>query len=137
MNRLNGLLACACGACIASAGAAAMAQPSPSSGAPGADSSADAPSPNAASAAHESTVRSLQNDDALLERVANALANDPELGDADITVFVADGRVALEGRTRNAGQAVRAVAVTRRAAGSGVDVRSELRAAHPRDAAAA
>jgi hypothetical protein len=85
----------------------------------------------------ESVVRALQNDDALLERVANALANDPELGDADITVFVGEGRVALQGRTRTAGQAVRAVAVSRRAAGSGVEVRSTLTSVRPRDAAAA
>ena len=85
----------------------------------------------------DSVVRALQNDDALLERVANALANDPELGDVDITVFVGEGRVALQGRTRTAGQAVRAVAVTRRAAGSGVEVRSTLTSERPRDAAAA
>jgi osmotically-inducible protein OsmY len=91
----------------------------------------------AARASHDSVVRGLQNDDALLERVANALANDPQLADVDITVFVTEGRVALAGATRTAGQAVRAVAVTRRAAGSGVEVKSEVRAVHPRDAAGA
>jgi len=96
-----------------------------------------------ASASHEahpsadSVVRALQSDDALLERVANALANDPELGNVDITVLVGEGRVALQGRTQTAGQAVRAVAVTRRAAGSGVEVRSELTSVRPRDAAGA
>jgi osmotically-inducible protein OsmY len=85
----------------------------------------------------EAVVRALQNDDALLERVANAIANDPELADVDITVMVTEGRVALAGETRSAGQAVRGIAVTRRAAGSGVEVTSELRADHPRDAAGA
>jgi len=85
----------------------------------------------------ESVVRGLQSDDALLERVANALANDPELGDIEITVLVGEGRVALQGHTRTAGQAVRAVAVSRRAAGSGVEVRSELTSERPRDAAGA
>jgi len=50
---------------------------------------------------------------------------------------VGEGRVALQGRTQTAGQAVRAVAVTRRAAGSGVEVRSELTSVRPRDAAGA
>jgi hypothetical protein len=85
----------------------------------------------------ESVVRALHSDDALLERVANAIANDPELGDVDITVMVTEGRVALAGETRTARQAVRAVAVTRRAAGSGVEVTSEVRAQRPRDAAGA
>jgi len=85
----------------------------------------------------ESIVRGLQSDDALLERVANALANDPELGDIEITVLVGEGRVALQGHTRTAGQAVRAVAVSRRAAGSGVEVKSELTSERPRDAAGA
>ena len=88
-------------------------------------------------ASADSVVRGLQSDDALLERVANALANDPELGNVDITVLVGENRVALQGRTQTAGQAVRAVAVTRRAAGSGVEVRSELTSEQPRDAAAA
>ena len=88
-------------------------------------------------ASPESVVRGLQNDDALLERVANAIASDPELGDVDITVLVGEGRVALQGRTRTAGQAVRAVAITRRAAGSGVEVSSELTAERARDAAGA
>jgi osmotically-inducible protein OsmY len=82
-------------------------------------------------------VEGLRDDDALLERVANALANDPELGDSEITVYVGDGRVALQGETRSARQAVRAVAVTRRAAGSGVEVRSELTSEDLRDAAGA
>lgn len=85
----------------------------------------------------ENVVRGLQNDDALLERVANALANDPELGDIEITVLVGEGRVALQGHTLTAGQAVRAVAVSRRAAGSGVEVKSELTSERPRDAAGA
>jgi len=89
------------------------------------------------SQATDRVVRGLQSDDALLERVANALANDPELGDIEITVLVGEGRVALQGRTRTAGQAVRAVAVSRRAAGSGVEVRSELTSERPRDAAGA
>ena len=83
----------------------------------------------------DSVVRGLENDDALLERVANALANDPELGNMDITVLVGEGRVALQGRTQTAGQAVRAVAVTRRAAGSGVEVKSEITSDRPHDAA--
>ena len=85
----------------------------------------------------DSVVRGLQNDDMLLERVANAIANDPQLAGVDITVVVVEGRVALAGETQTAGQAVRAVAVTRRAAGSDVEVRSELRADEPHDAAAA
>ena len=83
----------------------------------------------------DAVVRSMQDDDALLERVASELANDPELGDSDITVYVGEGRVALQGETRTAGQAVRAVALARRAAGSGVEVVSDLRSEHPRDAA--
>ncbi|HZZ91475.1 MAG TPA: BON domain-containing protein [Usitatibacter sp.] len=98
----------------------------------GANESAHAGSPSA-----DRVVEGLRDDDALLERVANALANDPELGDSDITVYVGDGRVALQGETRSAIQAVRAVAVTRRAAGSGVEVRSELTSEDLRDAAGA
>jgi osmotically-inducible protein OsmY len=93
------------------------------------------PSRSAADANAAAAVHAMQNDDLLLERVANALANDPELADVDITVFVGEGRVALEGETRTAGQAVRAVAVTRRVAGDNVEVRSDLRAHQPHDAA--
>lgn len=85
----------------------------------------------------EAVVQSMRDDDALLQRVANALANDPELADTDITVLVGEGKVALEGLTHNAGQAVRAVAVTRRAAGDGVEVMSGLRSVDLRGAAGA
>lgn len=85
----------------------------------------------------DALVQSMRDDDALLQRVATALANDPELADTDITVLVGEGKVALEGLTHNAGQAVRAVAVTRRAAGDGVEVMSGLRSVDLRDAAGA
>jgi len=85
----------------------------------------------------DALVQSMRDDDALLQRVATALANDPELADADITVLVGEGKVALEGLTHDAGQAVRAVAVTRRAAGDGVEVMSGLRSVDLRDAAGA
>ena len=85
----------------------------------------------------EALVQSMRNDDALLQRVATALANDPGLADSDITVLVGEGKVALEGQTQDAVQAVRAVAVTRRAAGEGVEVLSGLKSVDLHDAAGA
>jgi osmotically-inducible protein OsmY len=98
---------------------------------------ATAPSATTSELTPDALVQSMRSDDALLQRVANALANDPELADSDITVLVGEGKVALEGLTHNARQAVRAVAVTRRAAGDGVEVMSGLRSVDLHDAAGA
>ena len=105
--------------------------------APTAHAAGTAPSATTSDLTPDALVQSMRNDDALLQRVADALANDPELADADITVLVGEGKVALEGLTHNAGQAVRAVAVTRRAAGDGVEVMSGLRSVDLHDAAGA
>lgn len=98
---------------------------------------ADEPAATPSDMSPDALVQSMRDDDALLQRVATALANDPELADSDITVLVGEGKVALEGLTHNADQAVRAVAVTRRAAGDGVEVMSGLRSVDLRGAAGA
>lgn len=98
---------------------------------------ADEPKATPSELSPDALVQSMRDDDALLQRVATALANDPELADSDITVLVGEGKVALEGLTHNADQAVRAVAVTRRAAGDGVEVMSGLRSVDLRGAAGA
>jgi len=102
-----------------------------------AHAAAGAPAATTSEMSPDALVKAMRDDDALLQRVATALANDPGLADTDITVLVGDGKVALEGLTHDAGQAVRAVAVTRRAAGDGVEVLSGLRSVDLRDTAGA
>ena len=102
-----------------------------------AQSASAAPAATPSELSPDALVQSLRNDDALLQRVATALANDPELANTDFTALVGEGPVALQGMTRDARQAVRAVAITRRAAGDGVEVMSGLRSVDMRDAAGA
>ncbi len=61
------------------------------------------------------------DDQALADRVADALRNDRKLSEPGITATVTakDGRVALSGFANNEGQARRAEAIARRVAGAG------------------
>ena len=61
-------------------------------------------------------------DRAVAERVMGALATDPGLAGAAITVLVDEGRVRLSGETRNEDQAALALRVARDAAGPDVPV---------------
>lgn len=61
-------------------------------------------------------------DRAVAERVMDALAGDPALAGAAITVLVDEGRVRLAGATRGEEQAAHALRVARDAAGPGVRV---------------
>lgn len=61
-------------------------------------------------------------DRAVAERVMGALATDPGLAGAAITVLVDEGRVRLSGQTRDEGQVALALRVARDAAGPDVRV---------------